>query len=224
MPTNELHISACLKLCFEYGILGYPGAMVGFICCVSEAKPKHQRASQSGNPCRILSFPFVWKARWPTSKIFKVVSLLRRFSFCLWVQVFHRRLGSSSTGGITGYLNKKCFGEGRKRFDMRHCGEVYRHIYEVDESVWNRFLVLDDLSLSIQIIYCQSMTLRQLILKFLPYLHFIRWMRCPQHWTLGAGSSVSWPTTGSFQSVDGSPGMQSALQDGCVNIQSVQDL
>eukprot|EP00434_Breviolum_minutum_P010837 symbB.v1.2.009553.t1/scaffold604.1/size182248/11 len=59
------------------------------------------------------------------------------------IHVFHRRLGSSSTGGITGYLNKKC----------------------------------------------------------------------PQHWTLGAGSSVSWPTTGSFQSVDGSPGMQSALQD-----------
>ena len=56
MPTNELHISAWLKHCFEYGILGYPGAMVRFICCVTEAKPKHQRASQSGNPCQILSY------------------------------------------------------------------------------------------------------------------------------------------------------------------------
>ena len=56
MPTNELHISAWLKHCFEYGILGYPGAMVRFICRVTEAKPKHQRASQSGNPCQILSY------------------------------------------------------------------------------------------------------------------------------------------------------------------------
>ena len=56
MPANELHISACLKHSFEYGILGYPGAMVGFICCATKAKPKHQRASQSGNPCQILSY------------------------------------------------------------------------------------------------------------------------------------------------------------------------
>ncbi|CAL1169542.1 unnamed protein product, partial [Cladocopium goreaui] len=59
------------------------------------------------------------------------------------IKVFHRRLGSSSTGGITGYLNKKC----------------------------------------------------------------------PEHWSLGAGSSISWPAKSSFQPVEGSPGMQSALKD-----------
>eukprot|EP00435_Cladocopium_sp_Y103_P005069 s4220_g1.t1 len=59
------------------------------------------------------------------------------------INVFHRSLGSSSTGGITGYLNKKC----------------------------------------------------------------------PEHWSLGAGSSISWPAKSSFQPVEGSPGMQSALKD-----------
>mmetsp|Transcript_64311 Transcript_64311/g.130672 ORF Transcript_64311/g.130672 Transcript_64311/m.130672 type:complete len:925 (-) Transcript_64311:171-2945(-) len=59
------------------------------------------------------------------------------------IKVFHRRLGSSSTGGTTGYLLKKC----------------------------------------------------------------------PEHWSLGAGSSISWPAKSTFKAVEGSPGMQSALKD-----------
>eukprot|EP00434_Breviolum_minutum_P010838 symbB.v1.2.009554.t1/scaffold604.1/size182248/12 len=58
------------------------------------------------------------------------------------IHVFHRDLGSSSTGGITGYLNKKC----------------------------------------------------------------------PTHWTLGAGSTISWPASSNFKPVQGSDGMQANLQ------------
>ena len=33
-------------------------------------------------------------------------------------EVFHRRLGSSSTGGITGYLNKKCLSRSQRKPGM----------------------------------------------------------------------------------------------------------
>ena len=55
----------------------------------------------------------------------------------------------------------------------------YKLMYEVDESVWNGFLVLDNLN------YCQSMTLRQLILKFLPALHLMN--EVPSTLDLGSG-------------------------------------
>lgn len=58
------------------------------------------------------------------------------------IQIGHRRLGSSSTGGTTGYLNKKC----------------------------------------------------------------------PSEWTLGAGSTVNWPTSSGYNIVEGSPGMQKLLE------------
>jgi len=57
------------------------------------------------------------------------------------IKVGHRTLGSSSTGGVTGYLHKKC----------------------------------------------------------------------PDQWTLGAGSSVAWTTGGGFTPVQGSPGMQELI-------------
>eukprot|EP00438_Fugacium_kawagutii_P016175 Skav225027 [mRNA] locus=scaffold2061:83993:92817:+ [translate_table: standard] len=62
------------------------------------------------------------------------------------IHVFHRKFGSSSTGGVTGYLSKKC----------------------------------------------------------------------PQHWSLGASSSIDWPASSSFKPVEGSPGMQAALKDWCI--------
>ncbi|CAJ1399585.1 unnamed protein product [Effrenium voratum] len=57
------------------------------------------------------------------------------------IKVAHRTLGSSSTGGLSGYLNKKC----------------------------------------------------------------------PASWTLGASSSISWPSQSNFNNVEGSPGMQSFI-------------
>jgi hypothetical protein len=59
------------------------------------------------------------------------------------IQIGHRRLGSSSTGGTTGYLEKKC----------------------------------------------------------------------PSVWTLGSGSTVSWPTLDNFNVVEGSPGMQKLIEE-----------
>lgn len=60
-----------------------------------------------------------------------------------FILVGHRTLGSSSTGGVSGYLHKKC----------------------------------------------------------------------PEHWTLGALSSINWPLFSNFQSVEGSPGMQAHIQN-----------
>eukprot|EP00747_Dinoflagellata_sp_TGD_P051967 gnl/TRDRNA2_/TRDRNA2_147641_c0_seq1.p1 gnl/TRDRNA2_/TRDRNA2_147641_c0~~gnl/TRDRNA2_/TRDRNA2_147641_c0_seq1.p1 ORF type:complete len:904 (+),score=158.83 gnl/TRDRNA2_/TRDRNA2_147641_c0_seq1:98-2809(+) len=59
------------------------------------------------------------------------------------IQVGHRRLGSSSTGGVSGYLDKKC----------------------------------------------------------------------PSSWTLGASSSISWPSAATFHEVEGSPGMTAHIAD-----------
>ena len=42
---------------------------------------------------------------------------------------------------------------------------------------------------------------------------FVAGPRCPEHWSLGAGSSISWPAKSTFRAVEGSPGMQSALKD-----------
>ncbi|CAJ1346382.1 unnamed protein product [Effrenium voratum] len=65
------------------------------------------------------------------------------------IKVAHRRLGSSSTGGLSGYLNKKC----------------------------------------------------------------------PTVWNLGASSTINWPTSGgSFNAVEGSPGMQSFIKDNAYSI------
>ena len=36
-------------------------------------------------------------------------------------------------------------------------------------------------------------------------------LRCPASWTLGASSSISWPSQSNFNNVEGSPGMQSFI-------------
>ena len=93
------------------------------------------------------------------------------------LEVFHRTLGSSSTGGLTGYLNKKC--------------------------------------LELQVVCCRvrgfrgQFTVPGVGLSQQAEMH----PRCPGHWSLGAGSTVSWPTTSAFKNVEGSPGMQKALTD-----------
>ena len=79
-----------------FQVAGYCGSCERCVPA-NKAESRHQRSSRHKDQC--------WKAQIFTQAMCETK---KNLTFGLSDEVYHRRLGSSSTGGITGYLNKKC--------------------------------------------------------------------------------------------------------------------